>query len=154
MIFGPVVTCIYCWFYPPSCGSKQLCSSGCSIFNYEKKAINFRNSVQAPFHRGRSYREKKNHSSAWFLSRWSHFTDHPHCLSEYLCWLCHLFCEPCIVTSNLFFIFADIKHSVVLTAFVLWADVCRGFGMSPLRGKNSSGQENCTEIWGTASILS
>lgn len=59
MIFGPVVTCIYCWFYPPSCGSKQLCSSGCSIFNYEKKAINFRNSVQAPFHSGRSYREKK-----------------------------------------------------------------------------------------------
>lgn len=30
--------------------------------------------------------EKKNHNSTSFLSRWSNFTDHPHCLSEYLCW--------------------------------------------------------------------
>lgn len=45
MILGPVLTCIYCCIYPPSCGSKiQLCSSGCSIFNYKKKKnnINFR----------------------------------------------------------------------------------------------------------------
>lgn len=105
---------------------KQLCSSGCSIFNYGKKkpkTIKFRNSVQAPFHTGK----KKNHSSTWFLSRWSNFPDHPHCLLENLCWLCHLLCEPCIFKSNLFFSFADLKHCIF---DCLCADVCRGSGIS------------------------